>query len=113
MKDAWYDFFVRKNEWIRREYERYVIEHIEEHDKLRFLHWLVLLRLNWHYRILRKRRRCSMKTGMRGRSGTAARRLGTPVRSDRRAVEERSFLILRARSPVPPGGRRPTIWSGC
>ena len=101
MKDAWYDFFVRKNEWIRREYERYVIEHIEEHDKLRFLHWLVLLRLNWHYRILR------------GRSGTAARRLGTPVRSDRRAVEERSFLILRARSPVPPGGRRPTIWSGC
>lgn len=41
MKDAWYDFFVRKNEWIRREYERYVIEHIEEHDKLRFLddHW--------------------------------------------------------------------------
>ena len=55
MKDAWYDFFVRKNEWIRREYERYVIEHIEEHDKLRFLHWLVLLRLNWHYRILRKK----------------------------------------------------------
>ena len=55
MKDAWYDFFVRKNEWIRREYERYVIEHIEEHDKLRFLYWLVLLRLNWHYRILRKK----------------------------------------------------------
>ena len=45
MKDAWYDYFVRKNEWIRREYERYVMEHIEEHDKLRFLHWLVLLRL--------------------------------------------------------------------
>ena len=82
MKDAWYDYFVRKNEWIRREYERYVMEHIEEHDKLRFLHWLVLLRLNWHYRILREKTpllyedRDAWEPGSGGAGGKAAEAAG-------------------------------------
>ena len=76
MKDAWYDFFVRKNEWIRREYERYVIEHIEEHDKLRFLHWLVLLRLNWHYRILRKKTPLLYENRDAGKVGNGGQEIG-------------------------------------
>ena len=76
MKDAWYDFFVRKNEWIRREYERYVIEHIEEHDKLRFLHWLVLLRLNWHYRILRKKTPLLYENRDAGKVGNGGQKIG-------------------------------------
>ncbi len=51
MKDAVYNFFVRKNENVRYEYERYVMEHTKEHYEHRFLHWKILLKLNIHYRV--------------------------------------------------------------
>ena len=49
-----YNYFVNKNENIKREYERYVMDHIDEHKKKRFAHWRVLWKLNWHYRIQKK-----------------------------------------------------------
>ena len=54
LKDAIYDYFVRKNKSVQNEYENYVMGHLEEHDKNRAKHWRLLLRLNWHYRILGK-----------------------------------------------------------
>lgn len=54
-KDRLYHFFVEKNRYIRQEYETYVENHLEEHKKKRRKHWWLLLRLNWHYRIMRKK----------------------------------------------------------
>ena len=54
IKDKLYDYFVRKNERVRYEYERYVIEHIEEHKRHRIRHIILLLKLNWFYRVLHK-----------------------------------------------------------
>lgn len=53
-KDRLYHFFVEKNRYIRQEYETYVEDHLEEHKERRRKHWWLLLRLNWHYRIMRK-----------------------------------------------------------
>ena len=55
MNTAMYNFFVRRNEHIRREYERYVQEHVNEHYENRWKHWKILGQLNWHYRIRKKR----------------------------------------------------------
>lgn len=52
IKQEIYDWLVRKNENVQREYERYVIEHLEEHYTNRMKHWSILWKLNWHYRIL-------------------------------------------------------------
>ncbi len=54
IKDRLYNYFVRKNENVRYEYERYVVEHIDEHDKKRFNHWKILWLLNWHYCVRKK-----------------------------------------------------------
>ena len=54
IKDRLFYYFAEKNENIRREYSAYVIEHIEEHKRKRWKHWKVLIRLNWHYRILKR-----------------------------------------------------------
>ncbi len=54
IKDKMFYFFVEKNENIKREYYGYVMDHIEEHNTYRIKHWFFLLRLNWHYRILKK-----------------------------------------------------------
>lgn len=51
LKVKLYNFFVRSNEKVRNEYERYVIEHIEEHRSNRIRHIMLLIKLNWHYRI--------------------------------------------------------------
>lgn len=50
-KQKIYDGIVRKNKDVQNEYERYVIEHIEEHYENRLKHWKILLRLIWHYQI--------------------------------------------------------------
>ena len=50
LKDWLYDKVVRKNDRIRREYERYVRGHLGEHRKKRLKHWFVLLVLSWKYR---------------------------------------------------------------
>ncbi len=50
-KDSLYDFFVRKNQYIRYEYERYVQEHLEEHRTHRLRHIRILCKLNWFYRV--------------------------------------------------------------
>lgn len=50
MKDWLYQKVVRRNERIQREYERYVLGHIKEHQSRRLRHWLVLLGLSWKYR---------------------------------------------------------------
>lgn len=50
IKDQLYHSFVRENEYVRYEYERYVMEHTVEHYEHRALHWKILLKLNWHYR---------------------------------------------------------------
>lgn len=55
IKDNFYNWAVRKNEKVRYEYERYVMEHTVEHYEHRFLHWKMLWKLNWHYRIRKKK----------------------------------------------------------
>lgn len=54
LKDKVYDYLVRKNENVKREYETYVIEHIDEHYTSRIKHWKMLWKLNVHYRIKKK-----------------------------------------------------------
>ena len=51
MKEKVYNWLVRENEYVRREYEKYVMTNIEEHYESRFKHWKILWKLNWHYRI--------------------------------------------------------------
>ena len=50
MKDWFYEKFVRKNPRVQRAYETYVQGHLEEHQRSRFKHWLILLALSWKYR---------------------------------------------------------------
>ena len=54
VKDKLYYYFARKNWGVAREYEPYVDAHREEHMKSPWKHWWILIRLNWHYRILRQ-----------------------------------------------------------
>lgn len=54
MKDKLYYYFAEKNWGVRREYGPYVDAHQEEHAKRPWKHWWLLIRLNFHYRILRK-----------------------------------------------------------
>lgn len=54
IKDKIYNFLVRKDKNVQYEYERYVLEHLEEHYKNRSKHWIILGKLIWHYKI-RKR----------------------------------------------------------
>lgn len=49
LKNSLYEWAVRRNENVRYEYERYVIEHIDDHEKHRFRHWKILWKLNCHY----------------------------------------------------------------
>ncbi|MBP3506584.1 MAG: hypothetical protein J6K43_09315 [Lachnospiraceae bacterium] len=49
-----YNFFVRKNKHVQYEYERYVMEHLEDHYGNRLKHWKILWSLNVHYRIKKK-----------------------------------------------------------
>lgn len=54
MKDAIYNWAVRKNDNVKYEYERYVQENLLEHYESRGRHWKILWKLNWHYRVKRK-----------------------------------------------------------
>lgn len=54
IKDKLYYYFAEKNWGVRREYGPYVEVHQEEHMKQRWKHWWMLIRLNWHYRVLRR-----------------------------------------------------------
>ena len=54
IKDKLYYYFAEKNWGVRREYGPYVDAHQEEHVKQPWKHWWLLIRLNWHYRVLRK-----------------------------------------------------------
>lgn len=56
-KDKLYHFLVEKNPRIREEYQGYVNLHQDEHQKNRKKSWRLLLKLNWHYRILRRKKR--------------------------------------------------------
>ena len=51
IKDKMYEKIVRGNSNVQYEYEKYVIENIDEHNKSRFKHWYVLLKLIWHYEV--------------------------------------------------------------
>ena len=55
LKDKLYYYMVDKNWGVGPEYHRYVETHQEEHINNRWKSWWLLLRLNWHYRILRKK----------------------------------------------------------
>lgn len=57
LKDKLYYLLVEKNPNIREEYQRYVNTHQAEHQKKRKKSWKILLKLNWHYRILRKKKK--------------------------------------------------------
>ncbi|EEG92498.1 hypothetical protein ROSEINA2194_03651 [Roseburia inulinivorans DSM 16841] len=57
IKKEIYDTLVRKDKNVQKEYERYVQEHIIEHYENRFKHWKILWKLNWHYRVVKKRNR--------------------------------------------------------
>lgn len=54
LKDKLYYLLVEKNGNICREYQGYVNSHKSEHSAHRGRSWALLLKLNWHYRILRK-----------------------------------------------------------
>lgn len=54
-KDKLYYYMVDKNWGVGPEYHRYVDSHQEEHRNKRWKSWWILVRLNWHYRILRKK----------------------------------------------------------
>lgn len=54
LKDKLYYYFAEKNWGVRREYGPYVDAHREEHAKKPWKHWWLLVRLNWHYRVLRR-----------------------------------------------------------
>ena len=54
IKDKLFYYMVLRNQNIKKEYERYVLEHLEEHSQNRIKHWIILFKLNWHYRIRRK-----------------------------------------------------------
>lgn len=54
VKDKLYYYLVDKNWGVGPEYHRYVDTHQEEHINNRWKSWWLLLRLNWHYRVLRK-----------------------------------------------------------
>ena len=56
LKDKMYDKMVRKNPRVRYEYERYVMENIDEHKKKRCKHLRVLFKLKWHYQIKRSKK---------------------------------------------------------
>lgn len=56
-KDKLYYFLVEKNPSIREEYQGYINSHQDEHQKSRKKSWKLLLKLNWHYRVLRKKTR--------------------------------------------------------
>ena len=53
LKDKLYYYLVDKNWGVGPEYHRYVDTHPEEHANNRWKSWWLLLRLNWHYRVLR------------------------------------------------------------
>ena len=55
-RENFYNFWVRKNSKVKYEYERYVMEHISEHHAKKLKHWMVLFRLNMHYRILKRKK---------------------------------------------------------
>lgn len=55
LKDKVYDYLVRKNENVQKEYEVYVMEHIDEHYTNRMRHWKMLWKLIVHYRIKKKK----------------------------------------------------------
>lgn len=55
IKKEIYDTLVRKDKNVQKEYERYVQEHIIEHYENRFKHWKILWKLNWHYRVVKKK----------------------------------------------------------
>ena len=56
-KDKLYFYIAEKNWGVRREYGPYVDNHLEEHEKTPWKHWWLLIRLNWHYRVMRKETR--------------------------------------------------------
>lgn len=53
MNNRLYDYWVRRNDCVRYEYERYVKEHIAEHYLHRFQHLRLLLKLNSHFVVKR------------------------------------------------------------
>ena len=55
LKDKLYYLLVEKNPSIKKEYQDYVNAHKAEHAIGRGKSWKLLLKLNWHYRILRKK----------------------------------------------------------
>lgn len=51
IKDSLYNSVVHGNGRVWYEYERFVRENMEEHEKKRIKHHWLLLKLNWYYRI--------------------------------------------------------------
>ncbi len=56
LKERLYEKIVRKNERVRKAYERYVTGHLAQHQSHRLRHWLVLALLAWKYRKSQKNR---------------------------------------------------------
>ena len=54
IKDCLYYYFAQKNWGVAREYGPYKDSHLEEHRKAPWKDWILLIRLNWHCRILRR-----------------------------------------------------------
>ena len=54
LKDKLYYYIVEKNSFIKRDYEGYVNNNLEEHRRNRLKSWFLLIKLNFYYRILRK-----------------------------------------------------------
>lgn len=55
LKYKLYYYLVTRNAKIRQEYESYVVTHRAEHATAPWKHWIKLIMLNVHYRILRRK----------------------------------------------------------
>ncbi len=53
-KQKLYNLLVRSDPRVQKEYEHYVMTHLQEHRTHRLRHWRLLLALHWHYRILHR-----------------------------------------------------------
>lgn len=55
LKDKMYESFVRKNDRVQYEYERYVMENIKEHYESHWKHLKILFKLKWHYQVKKEK----------------------------------------------------------
>lgn len=95
IKDKLFYYVVQKNTNIKDEYEQYVLRNLEEHSKRRLKHWLVLCKLNVHYRILGKNTALLYRTKISTpKASSSQRRLPYTIGPESKRHQRRSECSL-------------------